>query len=61
MVIPGLGNYKIVNVHFLIKPKYTVGKEKKWENNSQVIKYVYPGPGRYNVKDNPFNKGVNFN
>ena len=29
MVIPGLGNYKIVNVHFLIKPKYTVGKEKK--------------------------------
>ena len=60
MIVPGPGDYKAVDVHLPCEPKYSIGKEKKCENNKQAIKDGYPGPDKYNVKDNLFTKGVNF-
>ena len=61
MIIPGPGHYNAINIHFPCEPKYSIGKEKKCEdNNKQAIKDGYPGPGKYNVKDNLFPKGTHF-
>ena len=58
---PGPGKYSIVNVIYPCEPQFSMGKEKKLEeNNKQNNKAVFPGPGAYNVKDNLFTKGVQF-
>lgn len=60
MLIPGPGNYNIAQIQFHSEPKWTIGKAKRSENNKEVIKEGFPGPGRYNVKDNLFPKGIHF-
>ena len=60
-IIPGPGKYNSVEVHFPCEPKYSIGKEKKCEDsNKQAIKDGFPGPGKYEVKDNLFPKGIHF-
>ena len=59
---PGPGNYSVVNIYYPSEPKFSMGKEKKLEeNNKQAIKDGYPGPGAYNVKNGSlFSKNVRF-
>ena len=60
-IVPGPGKYDSVEVHFPCEPKYSIGKEKKCEDsNKQAIKDGFPGPGKYEVKDNLFTNGINF-
>ena len=62
-VFPGPGKYNSINVHFPNEPKYSIGKEQKFEDNNKESIKKYPGPpgpGKYDVKDNLFPKGINF-
>jgi hypothetical protein len=62
-VFPGPGQYNSISVHFPSEPKYSLGKEQKFEENNKETLKKYPGPpgpGKYNVKDNLFSKGINF-
>ena len=73
VVMPGPGNYNAVEVHFPCEPKYSIGKEKRCEDDNTTRdsdakdnkakikqKIEYPGPGKYNIKDNLFTKGTHF-
>ena len=73
VVMPGPGNYNAVEVHFPCEPKYSIGKEKRCEDDNTTRdsdakdnkakikqKIEYPGPGKYDVKDNLFTKGTHF-
>ena len=68
VVMPGPGNYNSIDIHFPCEPKYSFGKEKRCEDNiskdnkekEKDNKSGYPGPGKYDVKDNLFTKGTYF-
>ena len=69
-LMPGPGQYNSIDIHFPCEPKYSIGKEKRCEDDNKKDdkdnkdkkdnKSVYPGPGKYNVKDNLFTKGTIF-
>ena len=66
-VFPGPGKYNSISVHFPCEPKYSMGKEARCEDHDKDAikknknKYLGPpGPGKYDIKDNLFPKGIHF-
>ena len=67
---PGPGAYNSVIVHFPCEPKFSMGKEKRSEEDKNEDdkgkkdnkkNTIFPGPGQYNVKDQQlFTKGIRF-
>ena len=58
---PAPGDYKTVMVHYPTEPKYSMGKDKKKDEDlKQKIKDNFPGPGSYKIHDVDLTNGLTF-